>query len=333
MSFANRNTQLDLSIIIVSWNVSDLLRDCLASIQQAPLVRVEADGTAHGQQGPRTEVLIVDSASSDGSVAMIREQFPWVYLIALDENVGFVQGNNIALELAQGRYLLLLNPDTMIHDDALTILTNFLDEHPDTGIVGPRVLNPDGTTQSTRRRFLTSVGGLFESTWLQGYAPRRILDHYYMNDFPDTGTFDADWVQGCALMARRTVYEQIGGLDPGFVMFFEEVDWCRRAKDAGWRVFYVGDAQITHYGGQSTDQVETQKHIHFQQSKVRYYHKHFGFWTALALRTFLLLSYSAQIALEGGKIVLGHKVAMRRARIVTYRHVIRALALGYRIGY
>ncbi len=230
------------------------------------------------------------------------------------------------MEAACGRHLLLLNPDTVVHGDALPRLIAALDDNPAVGIVGPRVLNADGTTQSTRRRFPTALTALFESTWLQGYAPRRVLDHFYVADQPDDGTYEVDWVQGCALMARREVYNQIGGLDTGYVMFSEELDWCRRAKEAGWHVLYLGGATITHYGGQSTDQVVTRKHIYFQQSKIRYFRKFHGRGFALALRVFLLLSYCSQVAVEAGKWLLGSQRDLRGARIRTYLTVIGALA-------
>jgi N-acetylglucosaminyl-diphospho-decaprenol L-rhamnosyltransferase len=138
-----------------------------------------------------------------------------------------------------------------------------------------------------------------------------------------------DWVQGCALMARRAVYEQIGPLDTGYIMFSEELDWCKRAKNAGWRVAYVGDAFITHHGGKSTEQVQANKHIYFQQSKIRYFRKFHGRMVALALRLFLLLSYMHQFALESLKALVGSRRAMRRARLATYAKVIRALAFGF----
>lgn len=316
------SSPVDLSILIVSWNVRDLLAACLDSIAACK------DGFPDPARAINIEVIVVDSASSDGSAATIRERFPWVRLLAQDENIGFTRGNNLALAAAQGRYLMLLNPDTVVHGDALTVLTAYLDAHPEVGIAGPRVLNDDGTTQSTRRRFPTRLTALFESTWLQGYAPCRVLDHFYVTDQPDDGTFDVDWVQGCALMIRRDVYAQIGPLDEGYVMFSEELDWCKRAKLAGWRVVYVGSAQITHYGGKSTEQAQARKHIYFQQSKLRYFRKFHGRGFALALRLFLLLSYMVQIAQEAAKALVGSKRAMRRARIGTYAQVVRALAWG-----
>ncbi len=319
---------MDLSIIIVSWNVAGLLADLLDGLAQAPIRRAAPDGTIPGGSGPEVEVIVVDSASRDNSAAVVRDRFPWVRLIACEKNIGFTRGNNLALEIAQGRHLMLLNPDTLVHGDALNQLVEYLDAHPEVGIVGPHVLNEDGSTQSTRRRFPTPSTAIFESTWLQGFAPRRMLDRFYVTDQPDDGTFEVDWVQGCALVARRAVYEQIGPLDEGYVMFSEELDWCKRAKNAGWRVVYLGSAHITHYGGKSTEQVQAQKHVYFQTSKLRYFRKFHGLPTALALRMFLLLSYMWQIALEGSKWLIGSKRPMRRARVAAYWQVVLALASG-----
>lgn len=317
---------MDLSIIIVSWNVAALLTDCLDSIARGPVALAGPDGTPHEGGSLLVEVIVVDSASQDGTVETVRERYPWARLMPQADNVGFTRGNNLGLAAARGRYVMLLNPDTIVHDGALNRLVAYLDGNPAVGIAGPRVLNTDGTVQSTRRRFPTRLTALFESTWLQGYAPRRLLERYYVTDQPDDGTFDVDWVQGCALIARREVYEQIGGLDTGYVMFSEELDWCRRAKNAGWRVAYVGDAVITHHGGKSTEQVQAQKHVYFQQSKLRYFRIYHGRAFAFALRSFLLLSYVVQLAQEGIKALLGSKRPMRRARIATYAQVIRALA-------
>ncbi len=324
---------LDLSIIIVSWNVRDLLAECLASIEAAPCTIVgvagqeypaDASGRASGTR--YAEVIVVDSASSDGSVYMIRHRFPWVQLIEQAENVGFTRGNNIALDVARGRHVLLLNPDTVVHGDALNQLVGYLDANPDVGIVGPRVLNDDGTTQSTRRRFPTPITAIFESTWLQPIAPQRILADYYVSDLPDDGTFEVDWVQGCALMARRAVYDEIGPLDERYIMYSEELDWCKRAKSANWGVVYLGTATITHYGGKSTEQVRANSHIYFQQSKIRYFAKHHSALIAFALRLYLLVSYLAQIGLEGAKALIGHKRPLRQERIGVYWQVVRALA-------
>lgn len=302
---------IELSIIIVSWNVCELLRNCLQSIYD-------------NCEDLAIQVIVVDSSSADESVTMIQHEFEQVTLLAQAENVGFTRGNNMGLEMAQGKYVLLLNPDTEIIGNALQQMVDFLDAHDDTGIVGPHTLNTDGSTQSTRRRFPTLMTAFFESTWLQGIAPKSVLVHYYVTDASDDDTIDVDWVQGSALMARHEVYEQIGGLDTGFVMFSEEMDWCKRAKNAGWQVYYLGDSFITHHGGKSTEQVVANKHIYFQESKLRYFRKHHGILVANILRIFLLLSYLLQICTEGLKGLVGSKRDMRRDRIHAYWQVIRS---------
>ncbi len=300
----------DLSVIIVSWNVRGLLARCLESIAAPNELDVE--------------VIVVDSASTDSSAAMVAERFPSVRLIALVHNAGFSICNNIGLRESRGRHIMLLNPDTEVIGDALVQMVRYLDAHADVGAVGPHTLNSDGTTQSTRRRFPTLATALFESTWLQPYAPRGLLDRYYVVGPPDDATLDVDWVQGSALMVRREAYAQVGGLDEGYVMYSEEMDWCRRIKGAGWRVVYLGSARIVHHGGKSSEQVTARRHIHFQTSKVRYFRKHHGRAAAEALRAALLLNYIWQLALEAAKYVIGHKRTLRRERIVAYWQVLRS---------
>lgn len=310
---------LDLSVIIVSWNVADLLAACVESIYaslDAPDSRLNRSSV---------EVIVVDSGSGDNTVPMLRQRFPQVDVIALDDNVGFTRANNLGLARARGRHLFILNPDTVILGDALSRLVTFMDANPDVGMCGPHTLNSDGSTQSTRRRFPNFWIGLFESTWLQPYAPKGLLDSYYYVDGNSVhDTLDVDWVQGSALVVRREVYEQIGGFDEGFVMFSEELDWCRRARDAGWRVVYVGDAEIIHHGGKSTGQVVAQTHILFQQSKLRYFRKYHGWLVVAVLRLFLQANYLVQLGIEAGKWLLGHKRTMRRERIAAYWNVLRS---------
>ncbi len=299
-----------LSIVIVSWNVADLLETCLQSI----------DATCP----PETEVIVVDSASSDETVARVRESFPKVTMLAQQTNVGFSRGTNIGLAAAQGANLLLLNPDTKLLPDAVPHMLAYLEAHPHVGIIGPRTLNPDGSVQSTRRRFPTPLLASLESTWLQPLAPRRLLDAYYVHDAADDATVEVDWVQGSCLMARREVYVRTGGLDEGFVMYSEELDWCHRAKDAGWKVVYLGSAAIIHYGGQSSGQVLAATHIRFNQSKLRYIRKYHGWLAAQAVRFVLVLQFAAQLLIEAAKWLLGHKRPLRAERVEAYWRVLRS---------
>jgi N-acetylglucosaminyl-diphospho-decaprenol L-rhamnosyltransferase len=301
----------DLSIIIVSWNVRDFLAACLDSIQAN---RGDLD----------VEVIVVDSYSGDGTIELIRDKYPWVKFLPQSSNIGFVRGNNIGLKAASSRHLMLLNPDTEVIGDALPTMVKYLDQNPTVAIVGPHTLNTDGSTQSTRRRFPTLLTALFESTWLQPFAPRIILDRFYARDIADTATADVGWVQGSALMIRHKVYRQIGGLDEQYVMYSEELDWCKRAGAAGWRVVYLGDAQIIHHGGKSTEQSPF-KHIYFESSKLRYFRKFHGPLAAFGLRLFIILGYFEQLLLEWAKGMLGHKRDLRQERVRTYWKVICAL--------
>ena len=300
----------DLTLVIVSWNVSDLLRRCLQSILE---------------QGGEVEIIVVDNASTDGSPEMVREAFPQVRLIANEENWGFTAANNQGLALAQGRCLMLLNPDTEVVADALSTMVQYLDAHPEVGALGPRLLFPDGHQQPSRRRFPTLTTALVESTVVQEWwADNRILRRYYMADTPDDAIQPVDWVVGACLLVRREAYEQVGGLDEGFFMYSEELDWCKRIKDAGWEVIYLPTATVIHHEGKSSEQVIPARHIRFQTSKVRYFRKHYGSLQAEALRWFLLATYVYQLAREGLKWLLGHKRALRAERMRAYRQVLRS---------
>lgn len=299
-----------LSILIVNWNVSDLLRDCLRSIER-------------GRGDLAVEVIVVDSASQDGSVDMVATEFPWVTLLPQTENVGFPRGNNIALAQARGDYLLLLNPDTVVLDDALAEMVAYLRAHPDVGAVGPQLLNPDGSVQSSRRRFPTLATGFFESTWLEGLAP-AVLRRYYALDLPDDATAEVEWLTGACIMVPRAVYERVGGLDEAYFMYSEELDWCRRIVAAGWRVVYHPAARVVHHVGKSSEQAVTARHINFQRAKLRYFRKYHGRAAAGVLRLFLLANYAWQWALEGLKGVLGSQRELRRQRMRAYGDVLRS---------
>ncbi len=298
-----------LSVIIVSWNVRELLRACLRSL---PL------------NDPQTEIIVVDSASCDGTAAMVRDEFPTVALIASETNLGYSRGNNLGLQAARGRYLLVLNPDTEIVGDALRAMCTYMDEHPDVGALGPHMAYADGAPQPTRRRFPTPLTAFFESTWLQSLAPRSLLAHFYAGDLPANETVEVDWVVGAALLLRRAAYEQVGGFDENFFMYSEELDLCRRLKAAGWRIAHLPSARIIHHEARSSAQVPAATHIRFNASKVRYFRKYHGALFAETLRLFLLANFAVQLAIEWLKGLLGHKRELRRARIEIYREVLRS---------
>jgi len=313
---------VDLSVVIVSWNVRELLRRCLQSVVYSPQSSV-LSRTQDDDQGLRTEIIVVDNASSDGSVEMVRAEFPQVRLIANERNLGFTRGNNQGLALSRGRHVLFLNPDTEVVGDALATMVHYMDDHPDVGALGPLLRYPDGSVQSSRRRFPTLGTALFESTLLELWWPGNPwARRYRMADWPDDVEQEVDWVVGACLLARREVLDQVGGFDEGFFMYSEEMDLCRRIKAAGWRVVYLPSAQVIHHEGKSSEQVVPARHIHFQTSKVRYFRKYHGSWAAEVLRLFLLITYVYQMVEEGLKWLLGHKRPLRAARVRAYWQVL-----------
>jgi GT2 family glycosyltransferase/glycosyltransferase involved in cell wall biosynthesis len=310
----SRGMTPDLSIIVLSWNVADLLAGCLQSLP-----------VAAGDWWERTEVIVVDNASTDASVSLVRTDFPHVRLVALTSNLGFSGGNNAGIQVSRGQHILLLNADTLARPLSIEALANYLDANPGTGIVGPRLLNPDGSTQSSRRRFPTVVTALVESTPVQRwFSGSRLLRDFYMLDRPDEETQQVDWLSGAALMCRRETLMQVGLLDPGYFMFSEEVDLCKRVAAAGWDIAYLPEARIVHYGGQSTEQDVPARHIHFNTSKARYFRLHEGSLAGRIVRRYLLGVYVAQSITEGAKWLVGHKRALRAERLRMYSQVLKS---------
>jgi GT2 family glycosyltransferase len=299
----------ELSIIIVSWNVRELLRACLASLPAGD---------------PAVEVIVVDAASADGTPAMVPVEFPHAHLIASPDNLGYTRGNNLGLRAARGNSLLILNPDTEVLGDALARMQAYLAEHPRVGAVGPRLEYPDGTVQSSRRRFPTLGTAFFESTWIKHRMPRSWRRHYFVEDVPLDATTAVDWVVGAALMVRREAWRQVGDFDEGFFMYSEELDWQRRLKAAGWEVVYLPDARVVHHIGQSAAQVPAATHIRFNTSKVRYFRKYHGQAAGEVLRWYLLGHFAVQWLVETVKGWLGHKPELRRQRAAAYREVLRS---------
>ncbi len=308
---AEMKSCVDLSIVIVNWNVRDLLSDCLQSI-------------AANSGALDLEVIVVDSASQDGSSQMVREQFPWVKLIESDQNLGYPRGNNLGILAAGGRNILILNPDTLILGNALEVMVSFVDEHIDVGALGPQLLNGDGSVQSSRRRFPSLITGLFESTWLEALAPPGLLEKYYALDLADDEENDVEWLTGACLMIPRRVLDHVGLFDEGYFMYSEELDLCKRINDAGWRILYLPEAKVVHLVGRSSEQAVTARHVNFQQAKLRYFRKHHGRFAAATLRALLLFNYAAQLLLEAGKGLAGHKRDLRRQRVHSYWQVIRS---------
>lgn len=229
----------DVSVIVVNWNLKDILHECLESVR------------THGA-GLSVELIVIDNASGDGSAEMIAAEFPEALLIRNAENRGFSFANNQGMEAAGGRYIFLLNSDAILHENALAQMVAFMDAHPEAGICGPRVINPDGTPQLRSKGYFPSIPRALAHFFLPS-GVRRGLAHS-LGFYESTYNFETgpvDWLSGCGIMVRREAVDDVGVLDADVFMYCEDVDWCFRMKQAGWRIDYFPTAVVTHYGGQS----------------------------------------------------------------------------------
>ena len=310
---AGANTRPDVSIVVVSRNTRALLAACVRSvIATAPPLSIET--------------IVVDSDSQDGSAAMVRASFPNVILLAPRENTGYARGNNLGIRRARGETILLLNPDTELTPGALANLHAALNADPAVGIVGPRLRYPDGSTQSSRRRFPTLATALAESTVLQEWWPRNpIVARYYMDDIPDTHPHDADWLVGACLLVRRAVFDAVGLLDERLFLFGEEPEFCWRARRSGWRVRYTPAAVVLHHEGRSTGQDVPARQRAFALSKAHVMGELRGPAARFITVAALVADQSIRLAREAAKWAVGHKRAMRAARVIAAMATLRAL--------
>jgi len=255
---------VDLSICIVNWNTEAQLKACLQSIYE------HTRGIAH-------EIFVVDNASRDGSVGMVQKRFPDVSLIANRENRGFAAANNQAIRLARGRYVMLLNPDTVVHRGALEAMVRFMDSCPQAGAVGCKLLNLDGSVQHSIRRSPTFGIALHDNTILGRLSLfREGAADYKMKDFSFDRVQEVDATSGAALLVRREVLDEVGPLDEGYFMFIEELDLCQRIRAKGHKIYFTPDAVITHLGGESRRQNPEELVLVGQNSLMRYFTKFKG---------------------------------------------------------
>ena len=254
----------DITIAIVNWNARDYLARCLSSI---PAGLASATG----------EIYVVDNASDDESSAMTRRRFPEVRLIDNDRNVGFAAANNQDIENAHGRIVLLLNPDTVVTPGALEKIVRYFDDHERVGALGAHLVNEDGSSQASVRDFPTFQSAFYQYTVLR-VVPllRGAYRRYKMRDFDYETTSPAPQPMGAALAIRRDVLDDVGPMDTGFFMYYEEADLCRRILAKGWEIHYLADARITHFGGASARQAKRALFLQEKKSLLRFFDKHCG---------------------------------------------------------
>ncbi len=251
----------DVSVIILNWNTRDMLADCL--------------DTLINNAGKLTlELIVIDNASTDGSQAMLRQRFPQVRLIANEANVGFARGNNQGMAISQGRYALLLNSDAFITPGSLESLIQLADAQPRAGIIGAQLRNADGTFQASYTPFPT----LWQEFMILSGLGRLIYDRWYPSRGPEeaNGPQIIDYVEGACLLVRLEAFKETKGLDEGFFMYAEEVDWCYTMRQKDWQVWYQPAAKITHLGGASSQGRRTQREGDLYRSRVRFFRKHYG---------------------------------------------------------
>ncbi len=255
---------IDVSVVIVSFNTRDVTLACVRSVfEHTP--------------GCSFEVIVVDNASEDGSAEAIAREFPQATVIANTDNKGFAGANNDGLAVAKGRYLLLLNPDTVVNDASIRDVLEFCDANPTAGVVGCRCFNEDGTQQSTifrYKRFGEILMNVVIPNKLMRKSRRLGRSRYIGADLNQT--MDVEVVAGCYMMVRRECYDKVGGMDDRFFMYAEEVDWCYRIHKAGWRIVYFPGASILHYGGLSAAKCESQMNIAMAKSNLLLIQKTMG---------------------------------------------------------
>ncbi len=268
----------DVSVCIVNWNTREHLAACLESLR------------AHAGE-LELEVIVVDNASSDGSAEMVAGQHPWVRLVALDENCYYAAGNNVALQEASAPNVLLLNPDIVVEPGSVQHLATFLEEHPRAGAVAPRLRQPDGSIQLTCRSFPDPDVVISEALGLSRLFPRsRRFGKYRMSWWDYSDEREVDQPMASALMIRKAALDEVGHFDERFPMFFNDVDLCRRLKDAGWEIWFTPEVQMRHEGGASTRQVRREMIRASHRGMLDYYAKHYRgktcpvlYWTAVGL--------------------------------------------------
>ena len=316
---ADAPDQLLLSVVVVSYNTRELTLRCLRELTE----HLCAERLSH-------EIWVVDNASQDGSARAIEREFPDANLMMSNANLGFGPANNLALQHAQGRYLLLLNSDAFVHEGAISRLIELLDDPAKArvGAVGPRLLNEDGSLQRSCWKFPSPARSWFESLGLArlGWAHPQCSDYYrWAHDEQRS----VDFVIGACLLVRREVYQEIGGFDPAFFLYAEETDWQKRMRGAGWDIVFRPDALVTHLGGSSGKAEKARVSTLFWQGQERYVLKHFGRrgWLVMRLGVIFGVAVRTAITLATALSRGGRKRAVPQLR-AGLEHLWRLLRSG-----
>jgi len=280
-------TFIDLSICIVNWNAEKFLIGCLESIYK-------------NNPALKFEIIIVDNASVDNSITQVQKKFPKAKVILNKKNAGFSVGNNVAIKHSSGRYILLLNPDTLVTPGALEAMVKFMNKHQQIGVCGCRLVHPETRKiEASARSFPSLLPLLWNLSYLDRlFQSNSFFNKYLMTRLAYNKVHEVDWVTGACLIVRREVINQVGALDENIFMYCEDVEWCYRIKKAGWKVYYYPKVEIEHYRGQSS---KLQDNHHdsplsvweakqYSSSILYFYAKHYGKWRTFLLRCIIVLT-------------------------------------------
>jgi GT2 family glycosyltransferase len=269
---------MEISVIILSWNDLQHLMICIESLKRCACKRT-------------MEIIVVDNASTDGSPDAVANRYPDVILIKNKENLGFPKGNNMGIRASKGKYICLVNSDIEFLDSGVDTLADYMDDHSDIGMIGPKILNADLTHQSSCRRYPTLWNNLCVTLGLASAFKRsKFLGGEHMFYFKGDRTMDVNVLVGCFWMVRRAALSEFGFLDEDFFMYAEDIDWCRRCWEAGWRVVFFPGAKAIHYRGGSSKNDPVRCELDQQRSVLHYWTKHHGTLPSLIIRL-LIFNY------------------------------------------
>ncbi|NTW52129.1 MAG: glycosyltransferase family 2 protein [Chlorobiaceae bacterium] len=309
-----------ITIVIVSYNTRDILRNCLEALYR------------HGT-GSDMEVIVADNDSHDDSAAMVKEQFPKARLIANTKNLGFAAANNQAFLQARGRYIILLNPDAYIGPSSLGNVVKFMDDHPECGLCGGKIISPEGRLEPSARRFPSPLSKLLTLSGLSARFPSSpLFNRHEFGGFAHDTPMEVDWVPGTFTIIRKSMLDAIGAFDERFFIYYEETDLCLRARKAGWKIFFIPDAEVMHIGGacsktrkdKTFDSAASQVLSFRMRSEWLYYRKNSGPGAVLASSGVEMLWYAIRY-LKNLLLPTGDAQKKRTAAATTIRQVIQSL--------
>ncbi len=307
-----------LSIITVTWNGRKYVEECLLSLDQQG--RVPA------------EVIVIDNASTDGTHELVEQMFPRFTAIRNSDNLGFAKANNIGIRLSRGKYLCLINSDVVVPSDCLNELYRYMESNPDVAVVGPQMRGHDGAVRRSTMR-LPSLGNALCRAIAADRWPflSRLVGGQMMSDFRHDHTADVQVLNGWFWMIRREAVEQVGLLDERFFMYGEDIDWCRRFLDAGWRLVFCHSANAVHYGGASSSVAPVRFYLEMHRANLQYWQKHHGPVAQFAYRSIVVVHHVIRLA--GNSVAF---LALPRKRVELSKKIKRSWALlvwmagGYR---